>query len=537
MGWQDDEVVQSPSKSSWQDDEIVDKGANWSDLPKNIIPNAKDVAKGFAENTGRMVKGYANLPEDVSESTRQLMSGTNPMETPIGKDIKTVGENIKGIPQSFANLGSKKAWIEQPIGNAVTAGSLALMAKGLMGKTPNVNLPKQPIETPIPESPEMVPMRGSPEPVAEPISRMPPDPNAPPVSEPPPPNGQPTPPPESGIVDDLMSKAGDVKNYINKSYESAAKKPGFAPKLADLAQEKSQMMAVKAAGGGPNFAMQGIRAGKTPIQINNELRAIGQYMLDNDIVQPELGNDVMLNKHASLLKASGEKIGAIREIADKLYEPTKTSVDVLQDVQSRLGEQYADGMPGSHEFQTALKIVEQSKPTFSGFAETATKLNKLANKANKNYQAHTPYTDVANVISEINNEHIKSIVGPKLAGEYEQGLREFGVNKKIANMLGRKVGQELRGAGPGSITRNIYQKFMDEVGYKGGAKVMNKMAGNIKNNPAMAKNLPSLFKSFINEVEDILPEREGMAHGGEVKSRDEQISDYLLKEYGSKVTQ
>jgi hypothetical protein len=115
---------------------------------------------------------------------------------------------------------------------------------------------------------------------------------------------------------------------------------------------------------------------------------------------------------------------------------------------------------------------------------------------------------------------------------YEQGLREFGVNKKIQNMLGRKVGQELHRTGPGSMTRAFYQKFMDEIGYKGGAKVLNKMAGNIKANPAIASNLPELFKSFIHEVEDVLPGGgeggEGMAHGGIVG----EVGAHLEAKYG-----
>ncbi len=125
--------IDNQNKGFDPDAYLAEKEPQWSDLPKNIIPNAKDVAKGFAENTGRMVKGYANLPEDVSESTRQLMSGTNPMETPVGQDINAIKESAEGIPQSFMNLGSKKAWIEQPVGNAITAGSvLAGLKSGLV---------------------------------------------------------------------------------------------------------------------------------------------------------------------------------------------------------------------------------------------------------------------------------------------------------------------------------------------------------------------------------------------------------------------
>jgi hypothetical protein len=82
--------------------------------------------------------------------------------------------------------------------------------------------------------------------------------------------------------------------------------------------------------------------------------------------------------------------------------------------------------------------------------------------------------------------------------------------------LKRKEAGEVKRMGPGSLTSNLTQKAMDEFGYRAGAKVANKVAGAIKKNPAIVKSVPSMFKEFINQVDDVHNEVTGMAKGGVV---------------------
>jgi|HubBroStandDraft_2_1064218.scaffolds.fasta_scaffold02334_3 hypothetical protein len=110
---------------------------NWSDLPGNIGPDAKAVGAGALETGLRTAKGINDLPEDIIHSGEQVMSGQNPMSTPIGQDVKTVGTGVvdaaKGIPESLMNLGSKAQWVQHPVQNAITAGGL--LEGGLEGST------------------------------------------------------------------------------------------------------------------------------------------------------------------------------------------------------------------------------------------------------------------------------------------------------------------------------------------------------------------------------------------------------------------
>lgn len=327
-----------------------------------------------------------------------------------------------------------------------------------------------------------------------------------------------------------IQKAKEVGDYIGKRYESFAKQPGRAADIADYIQEKSQMMANQQLGATPLQARQVGHEG---------MRAIGQYAIDQDIVTPTNGIKGMMARNKELLNAAGDKLSALRKEADGLRDPTQVPVDVLQEVKNRLDPKYTRGAFSGQggEYQKALEELEDAKPTFEGTSEAATKLNHRANEAARLNQPHGPFTDVANIASEINNERIKALLGPQKAAEYEQALREYGVNKKISSMLERKAAGEVKRLGPGSVTRELTQKFMDEIGYKVGARAANKTATAVLKNPSVGKSLPSLFKDFIHHVDEVAPGAEGgMAHGG-IVDVDDEMHDFLKSKYEQKEKQ
>ena len=333
------------------------------------------------------------------------------------------------------------------------------------------------------------------------------------------------PPSGSSMIDNAAKAAQDaakeVKDYVTRGYSGYAKKPGAIADVADWVQEKSQMMAAQQMGFTPNQARQ---LARTPLEGHNAMRAIGQYALDNDIVSPTTGLSGMLEKNAALQKAAGKTIGDYRAMADKLAGEIDPK-DVAKQVQEVLDKKYMRGVTdesgprGAYSGQSgaylkAIQEIEDAAPSHSGIAEASTELNHAANKAAKNQQPETPFTDVANEVSRINNERVKQLIGPENAAKYEQALRDFGVNKKIGNALKFKSSGEVKRFGPGSTVSNLTQKAMDELGYRVGAKTANKLSTAIKNNPGVAGNLPSLFKEFINQVEDVGHDVTGMAKGG-----------------------
>ena len=344
--------------------------------------------------------------------------------------------------------------------------------------------------------------------------------------------GTPTgkPPMPASAMFDMGAKAAqdaanEVKNYVSTAYGNYAKKPGALADIADWVQEKSQMMAAQQLGITPAQARQ---LGRTPMEAHNAMRAIGQYALDKDIVSPTTGLSGMLEKNAALQKSVGNTLSGYREMADKMAGEVDPK-EIAQAVRNELDKKYMRGVDPdnpsprgayggqSGAYQRALQELEDAEHSHSGIADAATELNHAANKAAKNLQPETPFTDVANVASRINNERIKALIGKDNAAKYEQALREYGVNKKIANALRFKSSGEVKRFGPGSIGSNLTQKAMDELGYRFGAKAANKLSTSIKNNPSVAKSLPSLFKEFTHQVENVGDEAVGgMAKGGVV---------------------
>ncbi len=76
----------------------------------------------------------------------------------------------------------------------------------------------------------------------------------------------------------------------------------------------------------------------------------------------------------------------------------------------------------------------------------------------------------------------------------------------------------------------MIQKGMDELGYKVGARALNKTSTAVLKNPSMAKTLPSIFKQFIHNVD--LPDPNELAHGG-IAGQDE-LNEFLSSKYGTK---
>ena len=322
---------------------------------------------------------------------------------------------------------------------------------------------------------------------------------------------------------DALDQAKEVKNYVTRGYQGLVNKPGGLADVADWVQAKSQMLAGQQVGITPK---QFRDLGKNPLEADNAARAIGQYAMDHDIVSPTTGLRGMLEKNQALLKSTGKTLGDYRKMADQLNPDGVDPKEMVEAIRQELDKKYARGVTkenptargslGGHygSYLRALQDIEDADHTHQGIANAVTDLNKTANKALKNQQPQGPFTDVANVASRLNNAKIRELLGKENTAKYDQALREFGVNKKIENGLRFKGSGEIKRFGPGSTISNLTQKGLDEFGYRFGAKAANKLSTAIKNNPAVAKSLPSLFEEFINQLEDEEPHEPGMAKGG-----------------------
>jgi hypothetical protein len=549
----DHEVLDETTGFSAPDHELVPEDKTFGGLAQNVISNA-----GRMINPVNIVRGLADatktaafdMPKEATETMAQLagsaVTGEPVGETPMAQraaDFSNSEMVQKPLDYAYKNPLDTLGLLAAPLG-AFRAGAPAV-APSALGKVPPAleiipsgprTMPAAaPLESALPKvEPEPLPIRQQnpirPEILGEAPKAQGPkiEPEEPPKQQTPPK----TPPPEPETPPSSESDSGvdpieQAKEYIGNKYRDFAKQPGMTEKIADYIQEKSQMAAVKQLGGGPGKARQ---LGSTPQEMNTALRAIGQYAIDHDLVGPTISENQMLARHKQLLDAAGQKLGQLRAEAEAKRGPMD-DIDVLQQIRAKFDKKYERGSAsgGKSAYQQALQDVEDSDATFDGLAKTATKLNHEANKANQIKQPHTPYTEVANEISRINNERIRSALGPEKAAQYDQALNHFGVNKKIGEFLKYKVGGGLKRMGPGSLTRNLAQDAMDEFGYRAGAKVANKVSSSILKNPDVARSLPSLFKEFINQIEDIGDDNQGqgMYEGGVVQPKQEQMASYL----------
>lgn len=125
------------------------------------------------------------------------------------------------------------------------------------------------------------------------------------------------------------------------------------------------------------------------------------------------------------------------------------------------------------------------QPTYSDYADRATRLNAYAEKQAGLLQDRTPATDVANAITQENNAGILKALGPQKYAEYQRQLKIYGNAEKAKKMILNKTSREIAGReGPGSLTRNVYQYVKDRLldptiakGFSGLATSRSKLSG------------------------------------------------------------
>lgn len=304
--------------------------------------------------------------------------------------------------------------------------------------------------------------------------------------------------------DKPISTALDVATFALPESAEAVSGVSKVPKeIGDYMNSKSQMMSLRQMGASP---LQVKKLGSTPEQVMQAQRSLGQYGLDTGLVDLKNGPEGMATKHAQMLKDSGAKVGSFREAADKagpafgegeLMSLVRQKLDPIYQRGITPENQSARGVQGmdSSAYKKALQEVEDAEQTHSGIANAATTLRGHAQQANKMQLNPGPYTDVAKTISDINNARIAQKIGPKAAAQYEQALKEYGATHKIGNFLKNRVAGETKREGPGSFVNNLFQKGLDEAGYRTIAKGLNKITGG-------GKNLPNYFKDYIHHLDD-----------------------------------
>lgn len=188
-----------------------------------------------------------------------------------------------------------------------------------------------------------------------------------------------------------------------------------------------------------------------------------------DVFTTSLGRTKNLE---SLLKSTGEKLGSLRKEAG----PASSNVigDVLANPKANLNEYLGEGLasgelPMIDKAIADIQRIAGPNPTYADLANAATYINKQA-AGNKLYQPVTAATDVANALSDVNNQGIAQTLGSEKAKQYVNTLAE---QQKLHPLEHLQQRGELRQAGGrGGIGLQMVQKLADEFGYRTAAKML-----------------------------------------------------------------
>lgn len=187
-----------------------------------------------------------------------------------------------------------------------------------------------------------------------------------------------------------------------------------------------------------------------------------QYARDKglaDVFSTSIGREKQLE---ALKEASGKTIGSLRN------EAGPASEDVLEKVSSdpKLEKYFGTGSASKElgGVESAMNDIEEvggREPTNASLADAATYINKNA-AGNKLYQPVNAETDVANVLSNANNEDIVRKLGSDKAKQYIDALGEQTKLHPLEHLQQRGELRQMGGRG-GS---RIIQAIADKMGYR-----------------------------------------------------------------------
>lgn len=296
------------------------------------------------------------------------------------------------------------------------------------------------------------------------------------------------------IPDAVQKPLEQVHDFVNQKFGKAAEKPGFGDIAGDAMIRKAQGMRFRELGGTPG------QARVITDKIGEEgLRELMDVAKDKGITRSPLGFQRRAATKA-LEESAGRAIGGIRKIAAErgaVHNPKAIVKAIRAELDSKyLGKGSASGEKGA--YLKALEDIKASGGRADKMAEAITDLNSYATK-NKMTQAAGARTDVANAASRINNQMIKSKLGPKEVEFYEESLRDFGASKIFKKLQKFEVGREMGGrAGVGGLWRNIKQGAMDLGGNKVMEGVYEKLGSRFKS--GKINNLASLSEGAIDDL-------------------------------------
>lgn len=231
-----------------------------------------------------------------------------------------------------------------------------------------------------------------------------------------------------------------------------------------------------------------------------------------DVLSTSIGREKRLE---ALKNYSGETIGALRDEAGPAPSNIIDQIVKNPKIDPYLGKGSASRELGS--VDTALNDIKEiggDNPTHASLADAATAINKDA-AGTKMYQPVNAQTDVANILSDINNQGIAQSLGSTKAKQYLEALGEQQNLHPLEHLQARG---ELRQTGARGGLERIPQEIADRFGYRSAAKNMAALH-DMLTGEHLAQNAANIPKNLAKA-----------GAGGGLDAITQKIHDYLIKE-------
>lgn len=294
---------------------------------------------------------------------------------------------------------------------------------------------------------------------------------------------------------------GATKGYLANKYERVTKNPGWSDTTSKYLKEHAQNMNLKEMGAAPGQVRKiGI----------DRARELSDYANKNELVGPKIGSIGREEAIKERLDNFGGAVGAFRKMASERGAVQDVG-SLVGEIRTQLDNKYlSEGMHKGQAkaYQNALSELKKAKPTAEGISEKVTEMFKEAKKQDRLKQPSGPLSDVARMARNKNHELIKKVLSPEEFKIYEDSLEHYGALTQIKEFVKRRNSTEAGGRlGPGSgISRMAVQKFLDSVGYRTQARIMNNLADWVKSNPELASSPKNMFKHLAEESADAIDE-------------------------------
>lgn len=255
-----------------------------------------------------------------------------------------------------------------------------------------------------------------------------------------------------------------------KGFGSALNATPFTENMVPTLERTANNQTLKGFGGTMGQLKQ-MAQGRDGIEALDQAARYAREKGLSDVFTTEIGRKKLLD---NLTSKTGQTIGSLREEAGPVTDPKQLISQLLDNPKSKMDEYLGSGM-ASDQLPTAQKALNDiqriggTDPTHANLAEAATYINQQA-AGNKLYQPVTAATDIANALSDVNNQGIAQSLGSDKALQYVNALKEQQQLHPLEHLEQR--GELRMTGGRGGIGMQFIQRMADEFGYRLSAKTI-----------------------------------------------------------------